>query len=134
MVPAPRAAGGLFLQTCGTAEQWWIGTAEVKREAIYSFTAHNVHSDPSLKWHTGTVLMRRLLSVNHISQHRCVLHNSYDPDNGKLLRCNTNIIMATQTYIYDPNRFCGKNQTNSLPPVSPAVPFPVPRSISSYST
>ena len=31
MVPGPRPVGGLFLQTCRTAAQCWIGTAEVKR-------------------------------------------------------------------------------------------------------
>ena len=34
--------------------------------------------------------------------------------------------MATQKYIYDTKRFFGKNLTNSLPPVPPAVPFAVP--------
>ena len=63
--------------------------------------------------------MRRLFTTYHNI-------GVYYPDNDKLLRYNKNIIMATQKYIYDTKRFFGKNLTNSLPPVPPAVSFAVP--------
>ena len=57
-----------------------------REEAIYSFPTHNVCSDPALKWHKWNCPNEA--PVNNISQHRCVLHNSYDQDNDKLLRYN----------------------------------------------
>ena len=59
-----------------------------------------------------------------------ILVHGYDPDNDKLVRYNTKILIATQDFIYDTKRFCDQNKPSVPPPaqapVPPHAPLPAP--------
>lgn len=52
-----------------------------------------------------------------------ILVNGYHIDNDELMKYNTKIMIATQTFIYDTKRFCTKRK---LPPPLPPPASPIP--------
>ena len=55
-----------------------------------------------------------------------ILIYAYDPENDKLLRYNTKIMIASQNLINDTKRFKILPALNQPAPVPPVAPFPDP--------